>query len=93
MLYKTVRKCYLFILLCLGQKDLGERTGIGQLQYTKAGSKKDLELVKSCGCSNVIGALGLKMKRLKNWLKKFDVRTSIEVLQKVALLRTTQIER
>ena len=51
VLYKTVRKCYLFILLCLGQKDLGERTGIRQLQYTKAGSKKDLELVKSCGCS------------------------------------------
>ena len=40
-----------------------------------------------------IGALGVTMKRLKNLLKKFDVRTSIEVLQKVALLRTTQIER
>ena len=41
----------------------------------------------------VIGALGVAMKRLKNWLKKFDVRTSIEVLQRVGLLRTTQFER
>ena len=55
--------------------------------------KKIWNLSKVVVVQNVIGALGVKMKRLKNWLKKFDVRTSIEVLQKVALLRTTQIER
>ena len=55
--------------------------------------KKIWNLSKVVVVPNVIGALGVKMKRLKNWLKKFDVRTSIEVLQKVALLRTTQIER
>ena len=41
----------------------------------------------------VIGALGVTSKRLKDWLKKLDVRSSIELLQKAALLGTTKIVR
>ena len=41
----------------------------------------------------VIGALGVTSKRLKDWLKKLDVKSSIELLQKAALLGTTKIVR
>ena len=40
-----------------------------------------------------IGALGVTSKRLKDWLRKFDVKSSIELLQKVALLGTVKIVR
>ena len=40
-----------------------------------------------------IGALGVTSKRLKDWLRKFDVKSSIELLQKVALLGTAKIVR
>ena len=36
-------------------------------------------------------ALGVTTKRLKGWLKKLDVKSSREVLQKAALLRTAKI--
>ena len=39
------------------------------------------------------GALGVTSKRLKNWLKKLDVKSSIELLQKAASLGTAKIAR
>ena len=41
----------------------------------------------------VIGALGVTSKTLKDWLKKLDVKSSIELLQKAALLGTAKIVR
>ena len=41
----------------------------------------------------VIGALGVTSKKLKAWLKKLDVKSSIELLQKATLLGTAKIER
>ena len=43
--------------------------------------------------SVVIGALGVTSKRLKDWLKKLDVKSSTELLQKAALLGTAKIVR
>ena len=45
----------------------------------------------------VTGALGVTLKRLKNWLKKLNLKSSIELswkaAKKAALLRTAQIVR
>ena len=41
----------------------------------------------------VIGALGVKLERLKYWLKMLGVKSSIELLQKAALLGTAKIVR
>ena len=41
----------------------------------------------------VIRALGVTSKRLKDWLKKLDVKSSIELSQKAALLGTTKFVR
>ena len=38
-------------------------------------------------------ALGVTSKMLKDWLKKLNVKSSIELLQKAALLGTTKIVR
>ena len=77
-----------------GQKDWVERTEKDrQLQRTKTGSEKDRELVSGCSCSSCDGALGVTSKRLKDWLKKLDVKSNIELLQKVALFGTAKIVR
>ena len=39
----------------------------------------------------VIGALGVTPNRLKDWIKKLNVRSSIELLLKAPLLRTEKI--
>ena len=39
----------------------------------------------------VIGAVGVTLKRLKDWMKKLDVKSSIELLQKAALLGTSKV--
>ena len=41
----------------------------------------------------VIGALGMTSKRLKDLLEKLNINSSIELLQKVALLGTAKIVR
>lgn len=41
----------------------------------------------------VIGAQVVTSKRLKNWLKKFSVKSSIDLLQKIALLGTGKVVR
>ena len=41
----------------------------------------------------VIRTLGVTSKRLKDWLKKLDVKSSIELFQKSAFLGTAKIVR
>ena len=41
----------------------------------------------------VTGALGVTLKRLKDWLKNLDVKSSIELLKKPAMLTTSKIGR
>ena len=40
-----------------------------------------------------IGSLGVTLKIFKVWLKKLDVRSTIELLKKVTLLRTLKTAR
>ena len=40
-----------------------------------------------------VGALGVASKKLNDWLKKVGVKSSIELLQKAALLGTARIIR
>ena len=60
------------------------------------GCEKYLELVTSCDLSQVVvvlvvtGALGTTSKRLKEWLKKLNIKSRIELLQKAALLITVK---
>ena len=39
----------------------------------------------------VIGALGVTSKRLKDWLEKLNIKSSIELLEKAALFGTATI--
>ena len=61
------------------------------------GCEKYLELVTSCDLSQVVvvpvvtGALGMTSKRLKEWLKKLNIKSCIELLQKAALLITVKM--
>ena len=55
--------------------------------------KKIWKLSQVVVVSVVIGALRVTSKRLKDWLKMLDVRSSIELLQKAALLGTVKIIR
>ena len=41
----------------------------------------------------VIRALGVTSKRLKDWLQKLNIKSSIELLQKEVLLGTAKIVR
>ena len=43
--------------------------------------------------SVVTGALGVTSKRLKDWLEKLNIKSSIELLQKAALLGTAKFVR
>ena len=78
-----------------GQKGWVERTGVDrQLQWIKTESEKDLELVSSCGCSSCNWRPGSdirKIERLAGEVKGKE--SSIELLQKVALLGTAKIVR
>ena len=38
----------------------------------------------------VTGALGMTSKRLKDWMKKLNIKSCIELLQKAALLITVK---
>ena len=40
-----------------------------------------------------IGALGVTLKRLKDWLERLNIKSSIELLQNAALLGTAEIVR
>ena len=41
----------------------------------------------------VIGSLGVTSKRFKDWLEKLNIKSSVELLQKAALLGTAKIVR
>ena len=55
--------------------------------------KKILNLSQVVVVPVVTGALGVTSKILKGWLKKLDVHSSIDLLQKAALLGTAKIVR
>ena len=95
VLSKTERKCHLNWYCCAwGQKDWVERTGnIDNYSELRREVKKIWNLSQIVVVPVVIGTQGVTSKRLKDWLKKLDVKSSIELLQKAALLGTAKIVR
>ena len=89
------KKCHLLILLCLETKriELEEQEKIDNYTGLRQEVKKIWNLSQVVVVSVVIGALGVTSKRLKDWVEKLNIKSSIEHLQKAALLGTAKIVR
>ena len=73
--------------------ELKEQEMIDNYSKLKKEVKKIWNLSQVVVVPVVIGALGVTSKRLEDWLKKLDEKSSIELLQKPALLETVKIVR
>ena len=73
--------------------ELKEQEKIDNYSKLKKEVKKIWNLSQVVVVPVVIGALGVTSKRLEDWLKKLDEKSSIELLQKPALLETVKIVR
>ena len=95
LLYKTERKCHLIDITVSGEKwiDLKEQKKVGNYSELRRKVKKIWNLSQAVVVPVVIGALGVTSKILKEWVKKLYVKSSIELLQKAALLGTVKIVR
>ena len=93
VLYKTERKCQLIDIAKPGDKriELKEQEKIDSYSELRREVKKIWNLPRVLVVTIVTGALGVTSKRLKDWLKKLDVKSIIELLQKAALLGTAKI--
>ena len=91
MLYKTERKCHLNDIAVPGDKriELKEQEKIDNYRELIRKVKRSETCLKLWLFQ--IGTLGVESKRLKDWLKRLYVKSSIELLQKAALLRTAKI--
>ena len=83
VLYKNERKCHLIDI------ELKEQEKIDNYTELRQEVKKIWNLSQVVVVPVVIGALGVTSKRLKDWLEKLNIKSSIELLQKAALLGTT----
>ena len=90
MLYKTERKCHLIDIAVPREKriELKEQEKIDNYSELRQEVKKIWNLPQV-----VIGAVEVISKRLKDWLEKLNIKSSIVVLQKAALLGTANIVR
>ena len=68
--------------------ELKEQEKIDNYSELRRGMKKIWNLSQVVVVSVVIGTLGVASKRVQDWLKKLDVKSSIELLQKAELLGT-----
>ena len=95
VLYKTEGKCHLLDIAVPGDKriELIEQGKIDNYSKLRQEVKKIWNLSQFLVVPVVIGALGVTSRRLKDWLRKLDVKSSIELLQKAALLGTAKIVR
>ena len=73
--------------------ELKEQEKIDNYSKLKKEVKKIWNLSQVVVVPVVIGALGVTSKRLEDWLKKLDEKSSIKLLQKPALLETVKIVR
>ena len=87
--------CHLIDIAVPGDKriELKEQEKIGNYSELKQEVKKIWNLSQVVVVPVVIGALGVTSKRLKDWLEKLNVKSSIDLLQKAALLGTARIVR
>ena len=95
MLYKTERKCELIDIAVPVDKriELKEQEKIDSYSEVRREVKKFWNLSQVVVVPVVIGAQGVLLKRLTDWLKKLDVKSSIELLQKATLFGTAKILR
>ena len=95
VLYKTERKCHLIDIAVPVDKraELKEQEKKDNYIELRQEVKKIQNLSQVVIVPVVIGALRVTSKTLKDWLKKLDVKSSIELLQKAALLGTAKIVR
>ena len=82
-------------MLCLEIKkiELKEQEKIDNYTGLRQEVKKIWKLSQVVVVSVIIGALGVTSKRLKDWVGKLNIKSSIELLQKAALLGTAKIVR
>ena len=87
--------CHLIDIAVPGDKriELKEQENIDHYSQLRQEVRKIWTLSQVVVVPVVIGALGLTSKRLNDWLKTLNVKSSIEVLQKAALLPTAKIVR
>ena len=92
---KTERRCHLIDIAVSWDKrtELKKQENIDNYSELRRELKKIWNLSQVVVVPVVIGAPGVTSKRLKDWLKKLDVKSSIELLQKAALLGTAKIIR
>ena len=78
-LYKNKRKCH------LTDTELKKQEKIYNYSELRQDMKKILNLPRFVVVPVVIGALGVTSKRLKDWLKKLDVKIIIELIAKSSI--------
>ena len=95
VLYKIQRKCHLIDIALPGDKriELKEQQQIGNYTELRREVKKIWNLTQAVAVAIVIGAVGVTSKKLKDWLKNLDVKSSKELLKKAALFGTAKIVR
>ena len=95
VLYKTERKCHLIDIAVPANKkiEMKEQEKIDSYIKLRREVKKIWNLSQVMVVPVAIGSLGVTSKRLKDWLKKLDVNSSIKLFQKTALPGTAKIER
>ena len=95
VLCKNERKCHLINIAVPGGKkiELKEQEKIDNYTELRQEVKKIWNLSQIVVVQVVIGALGVTSKILKDWLEKLNIKSSIELLQKAALLGTAKIVR
>ena len=96
-LYKNERKCHLIDIAVPGDKriELKEWEKIDNHTELRQEVKKNLELVSSCGCSSSNWSPTSDIKKIERLAGEVNVnvKSSIELLQKAALLGTAKIVR
>ena len=95
VLDKTERKCHLVDVAMPGDKriELKEQEKIDNYSELRWEVKKIWNLSQVVVAPIGTGALGVTLKKLKHSLKKLDVKSSIKLFQKAALLGTAKIVR
>ena len=90
MQYKNERKCHFIDIAEPGDKKIELKEQEKMDNYTKLRQevKKIWNFFQVVVAAVVIGALGVTSRRLKDRLRKLNIKISIELLQKVALLGT-----
>ena len=95
MVYKKERKCQLIDKTIPGDSrvELKEHEKVDNYNEVKWEVKKIWNLTYVGIVPIIVGALGITSKNLKDWLRKLELKSSIEFLQKVVLLMIAKIVR